>query len=65
MRRRPRLVVVLPLEEAGRIFLEAETLEDEVRLRVWLRRSTAFERLPEILQRLLDDLDQIDEEPAA
>jgi hypothetical protein len=61
----PRLVVVIPLEEAGRIVLDCATYEDEVRLRSWLRRSAAFERLPAILERLLDDLDRRDEGRAA
>jgi hypothetical protein len=62
---RPRLVIVIPLEEHGRIVLDCETHEDELRLRAWLRRSPVFERLPAVLARLLDDLDEIDEERAA
>jgi hypothetical protein len=65
MRRRPRLPVVIPLEEYGRILLDAETLEDELRLRAWLRRSAVFERLPQALARLLDDPERIDRERAA
>jgi hypothetical protein len=61
----PRLVIVVPLEGQGRIVLDAETFEDELALRSWLRRSAAFERLPAILERLLDDLDRRDEGRAA
>jgi hypothetical protein len=61
----PRLVIVIPLEGHGRILLDAETFEDELRLRGWLRRAPVFERLPAILERLLDDLDLMDEERAA
>jgi hypothetical protein len=60
----PALLIELRLEETGRITLVADTHEDELRLRAWLRRSPAFERLPAILQGLLDDLDQIDLEAA-
>ena len=59
-RREPRLVIVTPLEGHGRIVLDCDTYEDELRLRAWLRRSRSFELLPEILVRLLDDLDRID-----
>ena len=50
----------LALEQPGRITLVAETYEDELRLRSWLRRSAAFRRLPALLDRLLDDLDDQD-----
>jgi hypothetical protein len=59
-RRPPSVVIELPLEQPGRITLVAHTLEDERRLRVWLRRSREFQRLPGILARLLDDLDDAD-----
>jgi hypothetical protein len=56
-RRRPRLVITVPLEGPAQILLDADTLEDETRLRVWLRRSSALATLPGVLHRLLDDLD--------
>jgi hypothetical protein len=56
----PELILRLPLEEAGKIILAAETREDELRLREWLRRSRAMAALPGILERLLDDLDAVD-----
>lgn len=42
---RPRLVVELPLEGEPRVWLEAETFEDEQRLVVWLLRSRALRQL--------------------
>jgi hypothetical protein len=51
---------VLELEEPGRVILDADSYEDELRLRRWLRRSTAFRNLPALLERLLDDLDELD-----
>lgn len=64
----PPARVTLPLEaSAGHIVLVAETFEDELRLRIWLRASGAFRSLPVTLERLLDDLDQhdVDSEDAA
>jgi hypothetical protein len=58
--RRPQLVIIVPLEEPGTILLDAATLEDEFRLRLWLRRSSVLKALPGILARLLDDLDDHD-----
>jgi len=63
--RRPELRIVLPLEEAGRIIIAAESVEDERRLREWLRRSRSLAALPVILERLLDDLDEYDARRAA
>jgi hypothetical protein len=57
----PRLVILLPLEQEGKIVFEADSLEDEYRLRGWLRRSAAMRALPDIVSRLLDDLDEFDE----
>jgi hypothetical protein len=56
----PRLIVELPFEQRGRILFDCETFEDEKRLRLWLRHSEALHGLPETLERLLDDLDDID-----
>jgi hypothetical protein len=54
---RPRLVVLLEFEaDACEILLEAPTYEGAQRLRWFLQRSQAFRRLPEILERLRDDL---------
>ena len=61
---RPRLVIVIPLEETGRIFLDAGSYEDELRLRTWLRRSRAFAVLPDVLAGILDDMDNADREAA-
>lgn len=63
-RRPPSLWILLPLEGGARIILDAETYEDELRLRQFLRRSRAMERLPEIIPRLLDDLDGVDAKAA-
>lgn len=57
-RRRPRLVIVIPLESRGAIRLHADTYEDELRLRMWLRRSNVLAQLPAVLARLLDELDE-------
>jgi hypothetical protein len=65
MRAAPELVVRVPLEGDARIILDARTAEDELRLRAWLRYSSAFEALPAILARLLDDLDDGDRREAA
>jgi hypothetical protein len=61
----PQLVVFLRLEEPGVIVLDAASYEDEIRLRTWLRRSRQLETLPDMLGRLLDDLDERDREEAA
>lgn len=58
----PALVIVLELEQPGQIVFACESPADELRLRGWLRRSDVFARLPELLDRLLDDLDEIDAE---
>jgi hypothetical protein len=66
MRRTPRLVIEYELERRqGLVMLIAESYEDELRLRSWLRRSEAFAALPVLVQNLLDDLDRLDEENAA
>jgi hypothetical protein len=61
----PALVVTLPLEGIGRIVFVAASYEDELRLRRWLRTSDEFAALPSILERLLDDMDEHDDEDAA
>jgi uncharacterized protein YjiS (DUF1127 family) len=58
--RPPAFVVRIELEQRARITLDAETYEDELRLRSWLRRSRAMCVLPQVLERLLDDLDAKD-----
>jgi hypothetical protein len=65
LRARPTLWIILPLESHGQIWLDATSLEDELRLRAWLRRSASLEQLPAVLAGLLDDLDRLDEEHAA
>jgi hypothetical protein len=57
---RPALHIELPLESRGRIVLNAANYEDELRLRHWLRGSREWRGLPEIVGRLLDDLDEHD-----
>lgn len=54
---RPALVIVLPYEGHGRVIFDAASHEDELRLRAWLRSSDVFAALPDLLARLLDDLD--------
>lgn len=58
-RRRPELVVRVPLEGRIRVELRAETYADERRLRAWLRRQ------PQVIQscgsHISDALDQLDE----
>jgi hypothetical protein len=51
-------VIVIPLESRGAIRLHADTYEDELRLRMWLRRSNVLAQLPAVLARLLDELDE-------
>jgi hypothetical protein len=62
-RRPPTLLIEFELERGhGRVWLlAAETFEDEMRLRQWLRRSSALATLGEDVQRLLDELDRINE----
>ena len=58
-RRPPRLLIEFELERTqGRVWLLAETYEDDFRLRLWLRRSGVFAVLAELVEWLLDDLDQ-------
>jgi hypothetical protein len=57
----PRLVVTLPLEGRARIALHTSSAEDEQRLRVWLREPEQVYALSELLGRLLDDLDRLDD----
>jgi hypothetical protein len=60
----PTLWVELPLEGTGRVWLHADSREDELRLRAWLRRSRELRVLPEALERLLDDLDESEDRAA-
>jgi hypothetical protein len=57
----PHLRIDLPLEGVGRFVLVAATHEDELRLRRWLRASSAVADLPAMLHALLDDLDDADQ----
>jgi hypothetical protein len=64
-RRPPRLVITLELECDRRgVWLDAETYEDELRLRSWLRRTAALATLSAFLEDVLDNLDRIDEDAA-
>lgn len=65
LQRRPQLRILVPLESDGEIMIDADSREDEMRLRQWLSRSPAFQLLPGILETLLDDLDEHDRESAA
>jgi hypothetical protein len=56
--RPPALLLHLELEQPVRYRLEAETYEDEQRLRTWLRGCGALRTLFDDLARLLDDLDE-------
>jgi hypothetical protein len=58
---RPTLVVEVPLEGVHCLILLADPFEDELRLRQWLRRSSALEVARLALSCLLDNLDRIDE----
>ena len=63
--RRPTLVIHLALEGDVRVWLEAATVEDERRLRAWLRRTRRLELLQHALQNILDDLEEIEERRVA
>jgi hypothetical protein len=64
-RRPPVLAIQYELEhDHGFVVLLADSYEDELRLRSWLRRSTVFAALPALIEQLLDDLDQRDEAAA-
>lgn len=62
---RPALHVVIELEEDPLLFVAAANLEDELRLRAWLRRSSILPALPGLAHQLLDLLDSVDEGRAA
>jgi hypothetical protein len=55
--RPPALVIRLELEQGALARLEAETQEDEMRLRHWLRRSGRLQRLPAGIVLYLDHLE--------
>jgi hypothetical protein len=55
--RQPRLLIELRLEEDGRLFICADSHEDEIRLRQWLRRTTVLEALEQFISEVLDLLD--------
>ena len=56
LHRAPELHLVVALEELPKLFLISESLEDELRLRRWLRTPGARSRL---LDAVLDGLDEI------
>jgi hypothetical protein len=58
----PTLVIELALEELGRVQIRADSREDEVRLRLWLRHCS---RLPTLVAALESYLDYLDEREAA
>jgi len=64
-RPRPALAIRIPYEGVVQITLEADSHEDELRLRRWLRRSRSLAALPQVLERLLADLDEFDRRKAA
>jgi hypothetical protein len=61
----PRVVIEVPIEGAARIQVQSNSLEDEVALRGWLRRSHMLDDVAVALVELLDRLDHMDEERAA
>jgi hypothetical protein len=61
----PRVELVLPLEGIPIVYVLANTFEDELRLRSWLRRSPVLGQALAALDGLLDELDDIDREAAA
>jgi hypothetical protein len=50
----PRLVVDATLEELPLVRIEADSFEDELRLRSWLRRTSVRRRLLDVLDDLLE-----------
>lgn len=59
----PALVIEIPFESRARLPIRADTHEDEVRLREWLR--FALRRRESLTQALSRYLDQLDEREAA
>jgi hypothetical protein len=59
----PRVVIELRLEGRGRAFIEADSFEDEGRLRVWLS-SGGLAELRRVVARLLAELDSFEENVA-
>ena len=60
-RRRPELLIAVPLEGWPRVSWHTESVEDEQRLRLWLQRSPGLTELHHYLAGLIDFLD--DEAP--
>jgi hypothetical protein len=56
----PVLVLEVTLEEPPRVTIRAVSHEDELRLRHWLRRAGAVNRLAEAVRAALVELDQRD-----
>jgi hypothetical protein len=66
VKRRPALVIRVPLEEnVGALYIDAESFDDEIRLRTWLRRTSAFSAIRRQIDSLLDELDEDDREGEA
>jgi hypothetical protein len=63
-RGRPQLLLLLPLEGRAQPLLITDTLEDERRLRQWLRAHELAE-LTQAVVELLDALDRFDKPEAA
>lgn len=63
--RRPALRIILPLEGDAIVRLDAATVEDERRLRAWLRGTRRLELLQHALEGILDDLDALEAERKA
>ena len=55
---RPALLIELPLEGLPQLRIRAATLEDERRLRVWLRRARGARLIDEALRELLEVLEE-------
>ena len=59
----PRIVIEIDLESRARVRIDAETAEDELRLRDWLR--CALERRRSLSSEIVRFLDYLDERQAA
>lgn len=61
----PRLTLDIELEGVPVIGIFSMGMEDELRLRQWLRRSDVLDVAQEVLAGILDELDRIDRIEAA
>jgi hypothetical protein len=54
----PALLIRVELEYRPKLVINADSWEDERRLRSWLREAGAIGALPGLIEDLLDDLDE-------